>query len=113
MKHCPRCREGRLQDQLIETWEKRASEWILIRNVPSEVCEECGFEAVSQVTAEALQEFVEDDGTARPIETVSAKVYDFARPAGAPAEVTSTGSRVPPLRNRRGAGGEVGASPAL
>ena len=80
MKPCPNCREGSLQEQVIDAWEKRSGRWVLIENVPALICDECGFEAFNQTTAEALEAFTSESGSARPIGSRDFAVYDFAMP---------------------------------
>lgn len=97
MRQCPKCREGNLNDQVIESWETRGNNWILIRNVPALVCDECGLEVIPQATAEALEAFTSPTGDARHLETRLFPVYDFTNPhPNVDVSTTQTTSAVTP-----------------
>jgi YgiT-type zinc finger domain-containing protein len=75
---CPRCHNGGLKDELIESWEKRMSDWILIRGVPALICDDCGFEVIGHETAKRLADFTSESGSAVPSDRKSFDIYDFA-----------------------------------
>ena len=66
MSRCPACRSGELHDVDVETWMKKADQWVLLTHVPARKCDTCGETTFSQKVAERLADIVALDSTDRP-----------------------------------------------
>ncbi|MCH8087720.1 MAG: YgiT-type zinc finger protein [Chloroflexi bacterium] len=74
MKQCPFCR-GLIEDQRIEhvhRWERKL---YLLRNVPAEVCTQCGEVFFAPEALKAMDKIVE--GKREPLERLSVPVYSL------------------------------------
>src|SRR3954447_6521646 len=58
MNQCPVCRVGELQAECVETWMKKAGQWVLLKSVPAKKCDSCGDTTFSQEVAKRLSEIL-------------------------------------------------------
>jgi YgiT-type zinc finger domain-containing protein len=79
MEQCPVCREGTLEDQLVETCLQSGDRWVLFKNVPAIKCDMCGETTFSQDVAERLASLLSQNSSDVPTRFVSCPEYDLAR----------------------------------
>ena len=76
---CPVCRSGELQDERVETWMRKADQWVLLTHVPASRCDACGETTFSQKVAERLADIVAPDSTVTPTGSRWSPEYDMEK----------------------------------
>jgi YgiT-type zinc finger domain-containing protein len=66
VSRCPVCRSGELHDADVETWMKKAGQWVLLTHVPARKCDTCGETTFSQKVAERLADIVDLSSATEP-----------------------------------------------
>jgi YgiT-type zinc finger domain-containing protein len=79
MNACPVCPAGEMIDERIETWMRKAGEWVLLRGVPARRCDVCGETTFAQEVAERLANIVAPDSKERPTGSYQAPVFDLQK----------------------------------
>ena len=92
MNQCPVCRAGELRDERVETWMRKADQWVLLTGVPAMKCDVCGETTSSQKVAERLAEILAPDSPERPTGSRWSPEYDVekldrARAAGGASKI--------------------------
>ena len=77
MNECSVCKQGKLEESLVETWMHRGERWVLIRNVPGVVCDTCGDKSFSQEAAERLARLLSRGSSEAPTDLYRAAVFDL------------------------------------
>lgn len=83
---CPACPTGRLVEALVETWQKRGSDWILLKNVPAQVCNACGERVFGQKAAERIAQLSSPTNAESPTGSLYCLAFDLVLMAKAVAE---------------------------
>jgi len=74
---CPACRAGDLHEELVETWVQRGSRWVLLRNLPALVCDNCGDRSFEHDSADWIARVADASELALgPTDFLTAFVYD-------------------------------------
>jgi YgiT-type zinc finger domain-containing protein len=79
VNQCPVCRTGELQEDRVETWMRKADQWVLLTGVPATKCDVCGETTFSQKVAERLAEVLAPDAPERPTGSRWSPEYDLEK----------------------------------
>lgn len=72
---CAEC-GGTLREGLVEYWDKKDGKWVLLRNVPAWVCDDCGDETFSHEVAERVADLLDQSGE-NPTGSDYLMIYDL------------------------------------
>lgn len=76
MSQCPVCHAGELRRERVETWMRRADQWVLFTGVPAMRCDTCGETTFSQGTAARLSDLLAPDAPEQPTGSRVVPEYD-------------------------------------
>ena len=76
MYSCSVCLADDCREELVEEVFRADGKYVLVKNIPAQVCARCGEESFSAKTAESIRVMV--NGEATPEASVSLDVFTFA-----------------------------------
>ena len=97
--NCSVCHHGELHEQVVETWIKRETRWVMVR-LRAHVCDECGREIFDRDGAEILSRLSDPNNHQVPTEFLSAPVFDTTAPRREPHPPAETSTVAKPLMPR-------------
>jgi YgiT-type zinc finger domain-containing protein len=70
---------GKMQKQIVVFQHEDAGRWIIVENVPAEVCAECGETEYSREVVDKVMRFAKSEFP--PAKTIQVPVFDFLKSA--------------------------------
>ncbi len=70
---------GKLEKKIVTFYYKEGSKYLLVENVPAEVCMKCGEKIYSPQVTDELLKFAGDKF--KPVKSIKIPVFDFAKKA--------------------------------
>ena len=76
MYSCAVCHADESREEYVEEIFRASGKYVLVKNIPAQVCTRCGEETFSARTAESIRVMVNEQGT--PDASISLDVFTFA-----------------------------------
>ncbi|MCL4378688.1 MAG: type II toxin-antitoxin system MqsA family antitoxin [Actinobacteria bacterium] len=70
---------GKLEKKIVTFYYEESGKYILVQNVPAEVCMKCGEKIYSPEVTDELLKFAKDKF--KPVKSIKIPVFDFAKKA--------------------------------